>query len=253
MTEAARQALKLSRHGAGPEIFLSLQGEGKHQGRPSVFVRTSRCNLYCEFCDTPYTWNWSDAAFSHRSPQTYDRAKETIELSISQVVERASRFGCPTLVLTGGEPLLQASAGAALAQAWRQRGPRRRVEIETNGTLIPPEELVRAVDLFTVSPKLSHAQVPKNLRLRQAALEFFARHPRAVFKFVVRDAEDESEVQALAHDHDIPPDRIFLMPEALDVATLDRRRRGVAQLALANGYRYSDRLQLTLYGNERGT
>ena len=51
-------------HDAGePEIFASLQGEGPSQGKPCAFVRLSRCNLACVWCDTAYTWH-----FDRRQP-----------------------------------------------------------------------------------------------------------------------------------------------------------------------------------------
>ena len=133
--------MKLARLGDGPEIFFSLQGEGKNQGAPSVFVRTSRCNLYCAWCDTPYTWNWTGTAFVHESAPKFDMVAQTIELDVAEVAQIVRRFPCRRLVLTGGEPLLQASDCAALVRELRSDGARYAVEVETNGTLLPPAEL----------------------------------------------------------------------------------------------------------------
>src|SRR5262245_221578 len=177
--------MKLARLDEGPEIFLSLQGEGKNLGAPSVFVRTSRCNLYCVWCDTPYTWNWRGAGFAHVRPQQFDREAETIELEVSEVAARVRSFPCRRVVLTGGEPLLQAQDCAALARELRAHDPRYQIEIETNGTVAPTPELDAVIDQYTVSPKLDHSGVERSLRLRPSVLAAFAQNSRSVFKFVV--------------------------------------------------------------------
>src|SRR4051812_33737371 len=88
------------------EIFSSIQGEGFSLGRPSVFVRLAGCNLHCSWCDTPYTWDWS----------RFDPRSETLKLSLVDVFTQVHAFGIKNVVITGGEPLLQAKDLARLAQ-----------------------------------------------------------------------------------------------------------------------------------------
>ncbi len=111
------------------EIFYSIQGEGTFTGTPAVFVRLAGCNLACRFCDTDYAVRFF--------------------ASVDDVVARVREAGgpCPTVILTGGEPLAQAEA-RVLIDALRRDG--RRVHIESNGTI--PTELPDDVWL-TVSPK----------------------------------------------------------------------------------------------------
>ena len=111
------------------EIFYSVQGEGTWTGTPAVFVRLAGCNLSCAFCDTDYALKFF--------------------ASVEDVVARVRAEGgdCPTVILTGGEPLAQAETPALIA-ALRADG--RRVHIESNGTM--PTELPTDVWL-TVSPK----------------------------------------------------------------------------------------------------
>jgi organic radical activating enzyme len=244
--------MKLARLDDGPEIFLSLQGEGKNQGAPSVFVRTSRCNLYCVWCDTPYTWNWQGSAFAHLQSRQYDRERETAELDVLEVAERVRRWDCRRVVLTGGEPLLQAADCAALARTLSALDSRYQIEIETNGTIAPSAELDAAVHQYTVSPKLAHSNVERSLRLRPGVLAAFAENPKSVFKFVLREAADVAAVREIVRDHAIDPDRVYLMPLGTSTQELGLRRPSIAEACLEHGYRLSDRLHIHLYGNRPG-
>lgn len=99
------------------EVFYSIQGEGTWTGTPAVFVRLAGCNLACDFCDTDYS------------------TKAIV--SIDEIVSRVRDAGgdCPTVILTGGEPLAQTQT-PALIEALRADG--RRVHIESNGTIFAP-------------------------------------------------------------------------------------------------------------------
>src|SRR5215813_2382138 len=94
----------LSRMADGmPEIFASVQGEGATIGVPSVFVRLAECNLKCGFCDSKYTWDW----------EHHDRAANTIELpreDVAAKIGECAGAAVRTVVITGGEPLLQQPA-----------------------------------------------------------------------------------------------------------------------------------------------
>ena len=71
------------------EIFHSIQGESTFAGRPCVFVRLTACDLRCRWCDTPYAFH------------------EGRKMSVDEVVADVEARGCPTVEVTGGEPLLQ--------------------------------------------------------------------------------------------------------------------------------------------------
>lgn len=246
--------MKLARNGDGPEIFFSLQGEGRELGRPSVFVRTSRCNLYCRWCDTPYTWNWRGHGFEHDggASSEFEAASETVTLEPDEVAEHVRRFPCFNVVLTGGEPLLQADACVALMQRLRSLDARYRFDVETNGTLVPPLAMQGLVDLYMVSPKLDNSGVRASLRLRPDALAYFARDERASFKLVLSDPSETREVLELLEPYGVAPDRIYLMPQASSAEELRAQGPAVAAVALAHGFRFSDRLHLHLYGKARG-
>lgn len=251
--------MKLARMpGHRPEIFHSLQGEGRHAGRPSVFIRASLCNLHCRWCDTDYTWNWSDTPHRHERDsdpayQKYQRDEQIIDLDIPEVVSAVSAHPCRNFVFTGGEPLLQEKAWVRLMDALDETlGLPCHFEIETNGTLAPGPEFLARIDQINVSPKLANSGVAEALRLKPEVLRFLAGCGKADFKFVIGSREDFAEVEAIVAGAAIDPDRVFLMPQALSVAELESRQGWVAELALEHGFRYSDRLHLRLYGAKRG-
>jgi len=129
------------------EVFLTLQGEGAHAGRAAVFCRFAGCNLWsgrevdraaaqCQFCDTDFVGTDGTRGGSYRSAEILAGVIEN-EWGLS----RSDRF----VVLTGGEPLLQADD--ELLTALHERGFS--IAVETNGTVDPP----RGLDWLCVSPK----------------------------------------------------------------------------------------------------
>lgn len=233
-----------------PEIFASLQGEGASLGHPTAFVRLSRCNLACTWCDTAYTWRFEGDNRPHRDDLAFARAANQLALGEADVAARISGLGQKRLVITGGEPLLQ---GAALARMVALLPEGTRVEIETNGTVAPHPTLDPLVAQYNVSPKLAHSGNPAELALVPERLAAWAADPRAWFKFVIAGPEDLGEVLAIQADHAIAGERIFLMPEGTRSLTVTERMRWLAPLALAHGLRLTDRLHIHLYGDTRGT
>ncbi len=233
----------------GPEIFASLQGEGPSMGVPVAFVRLSRCNLACVWCDTAYTWRFEGDNRPHRDGLGYDRRANQVTLSPEETAARIAALGQKRLVITGGEPLLQAPALAEMLAHL----PDIAVEIETNGTVVPPARLDIRVDQYNVSPKLAHSGNPAELALLPERLDAWATEPRAFLKFVIAGPEDVEEVLALHRRYRFRPERVFLMAEGTDSATLRARQAWLSELCLKHGFRMSDRMHIHLYGDTRGT
>ena len=243
-------ALVLATQAPGePEIFASLQGEGPSTGAPVAFVRLSRCNLACVWCDTAYTWHFADDDRPHRGGETYDRKANQLTLDEAEVAARIAALGQKRLVITGGEPMLQGGALATMLEHL----PAMTVEIETNGTTKPPARLDVRVDQFNVSPKLAHSGNPASLALKPEMLDFWASESRAVLKFVIGAPEHVDEVLALVRRHMIAPAKVYLMPEGTDSKTLREREQWLAPICLAHGFRMSDRMHIHLFGDTRGT
>ena len=232
-----------------PEIFASLQGEGPSMGKPCAFLRLSRCNLACQWCDTPYTWHFAGDERYHRGGETFERKANQVTLSEQDVAERITDLRQNRLIVTGGEPLLQASAIAKLLDLL----PDMVVEIETNGTVAPPPMLDAHINQYNVSPKLAHSGNPAELSLIPDRLRGWAENPRAFFKFVVANRQDVEEVLALEALYAIPRQRIYLMAEGTDPATLHKREQWLADICIAEGLNLSKRLHIELYGDTRGT
>jgi 7-carboxy-7-deazaguanine synthase len=220
------------------EIFYSIQGEGSLVGVPSVFVRSSGCNLRCVWCDTPYT-SWRP---------------EGADLSLDSILERVDAYQpARHVVLTGGEPMIARQA-VELTERLRARGLH--ITIETAGTVFHPV----ACDLMSISPKLSHSTPPgswaathERLRLQPAVLLQLMRTYEYQLKFVVADPKDIEEIRSLLDQIDADRSKVILMPEGIDPAILRERAAWIAEICKQEGFRFSPRLHVDLYGNTRGT
>ena len=228
------------------EIFLSIQGEGQWLGMPSVFIRTSGCNLRCQWCDTPYaSWN-----------------PDGTEMSIEAILDQVGRHPVQHVVITGGEPLIQAEV-VELAAKLKIR--HKYITLETAGTFWRNI----SVDLASISPKLANstpydraggtfAKAHESARIDIPTLAQFVRSTEIKnrqWKFVICSPEDINEVEGLlAQLPEFAPARenIFLMPEGIDADELDKKGAWLAELCKSRGYRYGARLHISLYGNRRG-
>lgn len=223
------------------EVFTSIQGEGILTGVPSLFLRTTGCNLRCTWCDTPYT-SWQ--------PEGTDWPLDQIEARVES--EPHIRHA----VVTGGEPLLTPEI-TALTHLLRRLG--RHITIETAGTLYQPT----ACDLMSISPKLANstplerdggrfARMHEDARLRPEVLRRLMDECAYQLKFVVAAEADLEEIDGLVQTLEATPDRVVLMPEGTDAATLQHRSLWLVEAAKSRGYRFSTRLHVLLYGNRRG-
>ncbi len=226
------------------EIFYSLQGEGELIGVPSVFVRTSGCNLRCNWCDTPYA-SWSP---------------EGTKMEVWAVVEAVRAHPAKHVVLTGGEPMIAPDIHE-LAFQLSELGYH--ITIETAATVLPRGI---ACDLASLSPKLAHS-APDNrlddtwrekhekLRWQPEVVASWIAHGNYQLKFVISSEADLEEMERMVADTlcVVPRDKILLMPEGTTVEKLRASASWLGELCKQRGYRYAPRLHVELYGNKRGT
>lgn len=249
--------MKLARHGEEAEIFFSIQGEGKSMGRPSIFARVSLCNLHCSWCDTDYTWNWEGTRFPHvrdKEPgyAKYSMEEMIIELEPEEVVDKIASFPCTNVILTGGEPMMQQTDWAKVMELLRKRNPAYRFEVETNATYLPDADFDQYIAQYNLSPKLENSGNKQGLRDKPKVMSHFAGDERAVFKFVIAEEEDLEEVQGLVSRYQIPPEKLYLMPEGTSPEVLANRREWLVNQCLTYGYWYTDRLHVQIWGDKRG-
>jgi 7-carboxy-7-deazaguanine synthase len=218
------------------EIFHSLQGEGSLIGVPSVFIRSSGCNLRCSWCDTPYT-SWQPEG-EHRS--------------LDQILEQVAGYPARHAVVTGGEPMI-APEIVPLTERLRARGLH--VTVETAGTVFAPV----ACDLMSISPKLANstpagtwATQHERLRFQPDVLRRLIESYDYQLKFVVAQPSDLDEIQRMLDQ--LPADRakVILMPEGIEPSVLRERGVWLAETAKREGFRFSPRLHIELWGNRRG-
>ena len=225
------------------EIFHSIQGEGLLAGVPSIFIRTSGCNLRCHWCDTPY------ASWKPEGP----------EMSVQEILKKTSAWNCNHIVLTGGEPMIAPDL-PELATALKKEG--KHITIETAGTILPNGI---PCDLASLSPKLSNSTPPASrdpawskkheaTRLQPAVISDWIRNYNFQLKFVVSSENDLVEIKSLLLNlPPVPADRILLMPEGIDVKTLATRSLWLVDICKREGFRFCPRLHIELFGHTRGT
>ena len=244
------------------EIFSSLQGEGVNIGKPSIFVRFGTCNLSCGWSRVNGAWE-KNGGWQCDAYYSWMDAKDFKLMEVFEVVSRIKELGLGLkikhLIFTGGEPLLQQNRIRqilyALEVSMRLTDyDHVKVEVETNGTILPEQSTWSRIKYWDISPKLSNSGMPEERRIVPNVIKFFRSFKDAYFKFVISSAEDVLEMQrTFVIPFDLSPNRIILMPEGTDVQTLNERGVWLSKICLDNGYLFSPRLQIWLYGNKRGT
>lgn len=249
----------------------TIQGEGLLMGVPSIFIRLASCNLRC-------IWNLPDGTISKcDTPYASFDVKEVKQMEIEEVVQLVqNNLGAiQHLVITGGEPFLQNEPLKRLTQLLKKE-LKVHITIETNGTIFN-QEVAKYIDLFSISPKLSnstpnaaklnslglkmngpmrlHAEKRYNLKTLQQFVNFAKTHNKSLqLKFVVGQATDEQEIieNYLKPIKNIQPQHIMLMPLGANSQELEKTAPMVFQMAIKNGWRYTPRIHIDLFGPKPG-
>jgi len=230
------------------ELFYSLQGEGTLAGMPSVFIRTSGCNLRCWFCDSYHTsWEPTHAW-----------------LDIETIIDRVNEYEqAEHVVVTGGEPLMHEQTVALLDQL---SAAGYHTTVETNGTIYRDT----AIDLASISPKLASstptpakdpngdgewAQRHEDRRIDLDALSQLVERYDIQLKFVVTSQDDMPEINQvidqLRQQTAVPirDSDVLLMPEGATRDRIAETRQVTAEVAMEHGYQYTPRLHVDLWND----
>jgi len=273
------------------ELFYSIQGEGRYMGVPSIFLRTFGCNFKCEGFGMPkgektleylnldpaaYT-KYDDLPLVSTGCDSYaswdPRFKDLSPLMETDgIVDRImeilpyKQWATEHLVITGGEPLL----------GWQRAYPDllnhdkmkdlREITFETNGTQPLTSEFKRFLSewtdehwhrevTFSISAKLSNSGELREDAIKPEVVLEYQNAGYAYLKFVVATEEDAEEALAVTQIYQTAGFKgpVYLMPVGGVESVYALNNRRVAELAMANGLRYSDRLQVPLFKNEWGT
>jgi 7-carboxy-7-deazaguanine synthase len=248
----------------------TFQGEGKLTGTACLFIRTSACNLRCAWvgldgkgspCDTPYS--------SHNPEKNMMDIDDIIKI----VQENTKNQNIKHVVISGGEPTIQTNALEELLEKLQSLGYH--TTIETNATIFS-DKISQHTDLVSMSPKLS-TSTPYKLNLKDTGIEYSEKwaekHERLrinipvmqdyidgsrkyltdfQLKFVVATEQDIIEIEdILTKLKGWEPSDICLMPEGVDVNTLNSRTGWIAEQALKRGWRFTPRLHIMMFGKNR--
>ncbi len=203
------------------EIFYSVQGEGKGIGLPTTFIRTSGCNLRCEWCDTAYAWG------------------EGKKMDMPEVMNRIDEYPSHRYCITGGEPLLQEDL-IELIEILLERN--KDISVETNGSIdishLLKKDIMISMDYKLPSSGMMEHMLPGNLALLRKDDQL---------KFVVADKEDYSSAKYVLDKYELKCNIVFQPMGGVELKEL-------AEMVLDDGIdvRVLPQLHKMIWGEKRG-
>lgn len=243
------------------ECIPVIQGEGKFTGHPSFLIRTSGCNLNCQF----------SGSLCDASKESWNHNNNTNKLfsldDISKVFEKSPHI--KKVFITGGNPTLNAKMFLSIVSVCLSH--KLEIHIEDNGTQFS-NNFRSLIDFVSLSPKLKNSiPLPGSFAkeidryVTEQDREFHVRNYRNIeslknwikyfdyqLKFVVSDENELQEIEELIDEIGADRSRVYLMPEGATREQLESRRKWVYETCLKLGYNYTDRLHILVYNNLKG-
>jgi len=222
------------------EKFYSIQGEGRTMGVPAVFLRLAGCNLLCKgkgwICDSIEVWQKGNKESFEEvlRGEHFDRLHEGAHL-----------------VITGGEPMLHQKKLIEFLKWFKDNyGWLPIIEVETNGTIMPDDYLLKIVNYWNCSPKLSSSGETFVRRFNEVSLRALNDSDNTIFKFVISDKSDVLEV--LNDFQELDYSKFVFMPAGDNQDLLNNNRKFVLNTCVKLGIRYSDRLHIVGWNQKTG-
>jgi len=240
------------------EIFGdTIQGEGRSTGQQATFLRLYGCNLACSWCDSAYTWRTKEEWIHDWDSTVYNWNDEAHRRNIYNLIDELEKIkgSSRLLVVTGGEPLLQAHGVFLLVKMIEEHDLFDRVEIETNGTMWADMLAAHEMVYFNVSPKVldSGERNANELKpIRPLIIQHFVNHPRTSFKYVVPNVQGLEIIRDHVIHYRIPSKKVWIMPLGETKQKIGRVTKNIIDQVIHYGFNFSTRLHIQLWGMRRG-
>jgi organic radical activating enzyme len=248
------------------ETFYSIQGEGRRAGYNSLFIRFGGCNFRCPGFGVKYTtpdgvekfgcdtWMGVDPAFK-KQWDNKDSYKEIISQA-NDSIPSSSKYHKYDVVITGGEPTMfwKNQEFQNLLIHYISRG--HKVTIETNASLdIEFTKDYQSEIMFSMSVKLSNSGEPESKRINIDNISNIAENTKdSYFKFVINAETKNQDMKEIMNILESVPNYldVFLMPLGDTMIEVHKNRGVTAELCVANGFMYSDRMHIAIWDNKKG-
>ena len=238
------------------EAYPAVQGEGKYVGIPHLCIRFTGCRLRCQFAGT-----FCDTHYASWKPEKGSWSLDEIVQLIEDHPQIKHTF------ITGGGPTLHSTLLKEVTKVLKKYD--HHITIETEGS----EYVDTVADCISLSPKLGNstpivgttkpwdgkivtekeqAQHEKWRKNYSAMEQLISSHPEYQLKPVISSEEDLEEVKFIQKTLDIPNKDVWLMPEGVTDEELMMKRKWLFDICIEEGYNYTDRLHVIVYGDERG-
>ena len=208
--------------------FYSIQGEGKHIGKPALFVQLESCNNDCIKCECK------------NNKITISDWLHTIEKFVPQLLNGAHLVfkGAETLIYQ--ETILSAIEGFKLTHGFKPY-----IEVSTLGKIIPKKKLADEVDLFVCA--LNSTKTDKEIDTLISLYEY-----NTIFKITIANPDDYKEAKEILDQVKVAKKDIYLLPEGESFGAISRNSQPLAELCKSESVNFSTRLQLILWNKNTG-
>ncbi len=234
------------------EVFYSIQGEGKTVGIPSVFVRLGGCNLMCGGMGTQFDGELhNEAEWRCDSIEVWMKAqsKELNEILPKDCIEAIKNDA--HIVLTGGEPMMQQKGLESFITYIKENiNDKPFFEVETNGTILPSDFLLKEVSLWNCSPKLRNSGMDLEMTFKPEVIKCLNKY-NTIFKFVLNAEKEWNEIKK----HYLPivdKRKVYLMPAGENQELLNGNKLKIVNLAIENYLNFTTRLHIEIWNKKTG-